>query len=115
MINSLFAMYKSHVCHIIWRRTGIGVPVWKYYFHSLYLCTVPVNRMEKPISQINNARSAAALRTTNNGNCFIEQYEWTIGVCITVQIGERGNFTDVQIGERGKQRVKQNTKHCFLM
>ena len=43
---------------------------------------------------------------TINGNRFIEQYEWTIGVCITVQIGERGNFTDVQIGERSKQRVK---------
>ena len=43
--------------------------------------------------------------TRNNGNHFIEQYEWTVGVCINVQIGERGNFTDVQIGERGKQRV----------
>ena len=43
--------------------------------------------------------------TKNNGNRFIEQYEWTIGVCITVQIGERGTCTDVQIGERGKQRV----------
>ena len=29
-----------------------------------------------------------------------------VGVCITVQIGERGTFTDVQIAERGKQRVK---------
>ena len=28
-------------------------------------------------------------------------------VCITLQIGERGNFTDVQIGKRGKQRVKE--------
>ena len=46
------------------------------------------------------------VRTKHNGNRFIEQYEWTIGVCITVQIGERGTFTDVQIGERGKQRVK---------
>ena len=27
-------------------------------------------------------------------------------MCITVQIGERGKFTDVQICERGKQRVK---------
>ena len=45
------------------------------------------------------------VRTRNNGNRFIEQYKWTIGVCITVQIGERGKFTDVQIGERGKQRV----------
>ena len=27
-------------------------------------------------------------------------------MCITVQIGERGKFTDVQIGERGNQRVK---------
>ena len=45
------------------------------------------------------------VRTRNNGNCFIEQYEWTVGVRITVQIGERGIFTDVQIGERGKQRV----------
>ena len=43
--------------------------------------------------------------TRNNGNRFIEQYEWTIGMHITVQIGERGIFTDVQIGERGKQRV----------
>ena len=45
------------------------------------------------------------VRTQNNGNRFIEQYEWTIGVCVTVQIGERGAFTDMQIGERGKQRV----------
>ena len=59
---------------------------------------LPVNCMEKPKSQINNA-----VRNWNNGNRFIEQYKWTIGVCITVQIGERGNFTDVQIGERGKQ------------
>ena len=29
-------------------------------------------------------------------------------MCITVQIGERGTFTDMQIGERGKQRVKFN-------
>ena len=43
------------------------------------------------------------VRTRNNyGYRFIEQYEWTIGVCITVQIGELGKFTDVQIGERGK-------------
>ena len=28
------------------------------------------------------------VRTRNNGNRFIEQYEWTIGMCITVQIGE---------------------------
>ena len=43
------------------------------------------------------------VRTRNNGNRFIEQFEWTIGVCIAVQIGERGNFTEEQIGERGKQ------------
>ena len=48
------------------------------------------------------------VRTRNNGNRFIEQYEWTLGVCITVQIGERGIFMDVQIGERGKQRVKDD-------
>ena len=30
---------------------------------------------------------------------------------ITVQIGERGTFTDVQIGERGKQRVKLRLHH----
>ena len=47
------------------------------------------------------------VRTRNNGNRFIEQYEWTIGVRITVQIGERGIFKDVQIGERGKQRVNR--------
>ena len=47
------------------------------------------------------------VQTRNNGNRFIEQYTWTIGMCITVQIGERGKFTDVQIGERGKQRVNQ--------
>ena len=46
------------------------------------------------------------VRTRDNGKRFIEQYEWTIGVYITVQIGERGTFMDVQIGERGKQRVK---------
>ena len=54
------------------------------------------------------------VQTKNNGNRFIEQYEWTIGVCITVQIGERGTFTDVQIGERGKQRVKLRFI-CFKM
>ena len=41
------------------------------------------------------------------GNRFIEQYEWT-RMCITVQIGEVGKFTDVQIAERGKQRIKRN-------
>ena len=46
------------------------------------------------------------VQTKNNGNRIIEQYEWTIGVCITVQIGECGTFTDVQIGECGKQKVK---------
>ena len=30
------------------------------------------------------------VQTRNIGSHFIEQYEWTIGVCITVQIGERG-------------------------
>ena len=57
---------------------------------------VPVNRMEKPISQVKNAcaqcepetSGIASLRNTNE------------------QTGERGNFTDVQIIERGKQRVK---------
>ena len=33
-------------------------------------------------------------------------------VCITVQIGELGKFTDVQIGERGKQRV--NDAQCYF-
>ena len=48
-----------------------------------------------------------------NGNRFTEQYElWTIGVCVTVQIGERGTCTDVQIGERGKQRVKCSVCVC---
>ena len=46
------------------------------------------------------------VQTRNGGNRFIEQYKWTIGVCITVQIGERGKFMDVQIAERSKQRVK---------
>ena len=50
------------------------------------------------------------VRTSNNGNRFIEQYKWTVGVCITVQNGKRGNFMDVQIGERGKQRV--NIRFC---
>ena len=53
------------------------------------------------------------VRTRNNGNCFIEQYE-LIGMRITVQIGEHGIFTDVQIGERGKQRVKSMGQLCFL-
>ena len=56
------------------------------------------------------------VRTKNNGHRFIEQYEWTIGVCITVQIGERGTFTDVQIGERGKQRVNEaKTESEFII
>ena len=38
------------------------------------------------------------------------QYKWTIGVCITVHIGERGQFTDVQICE---QRV--NKPYAWLM
>ena len=65
---------------------------------------LPVNCMENPKSQINIRMHTVRIR--NNGNHFIEQYEWTISVCITVQIGELGKFTDVQIGERGKQRVK---------
>ena len=52
------------------------------------------------------------VRTRNNhGNRFSEQYKWTIDVCIIVQIGERGKFTDVQIGESGKQRV--NVFACY--
>ena len=55
------------------------------------------------------------VRTRNNGTRFFEQYEWTIGVCITVQIGERGNFTDVQIGERGKQRVNDMSAYVPIV
>ena len=47
------------------------------------------------------------VQTKNSGNRFIEQYEWAISMCKTVQIGERGTFTDVQFGERGKQRIKE--------
>ena len=106
--NSLFATYKSPVCHIILERTGIGAPFLEVLFstRSIFL---PVNRMEKPKSQINNMCEPE----TMNGNRFIEQYKWTIGMCITVQIGERGNFTDVQIGERGKQRVK--SRHALFI
>ena len=32
------------------------------------------------------------------------QMTMTIGVCIIVQIGECGNFSDVQIGERGANK-----------
>ena len=32
IVNSLFATYKSPVCHIILGRAGIGAPFWKYYF-----------------------------------------------------------------------------------
>ena len=32
-----------------------------------------------------------------------------------MQIGERGNFTDVQIGERGKQRFKCLFHVFFLL
>ena len=97
--------YKSPVCHIILERTGIGTTFLEVFF-STRCIFLRVNRMEKPKSQINNA-CMCTVRTRNNGNRFIEQYEWTIGVYITVQTGERGNFTDMQIGERGKQRVKQ--------
>ena len=39
-INSLFAIYKLPVCHIILGRTGIGAPFWKYYFQlAVYLFT----------------------------------------------------------------------------
>ena len=34
-------------------------------------------------------------------------------MCITVQIGELGKFTDVQIGERGKQRVNLKVYHIL--
>ena len=27
-LNSLFAIYKSPVCHIIWEHTGIGAQFW---------------------------------------------------------------------------------------
>ena len=47
--------------------------------------------MEKPKSQINNACAQCEPETM----VIIEQYEWTIGVCITVQIGELGKCTDV--------------------
>ena len=55
------------------------------------------------------------VRTQNNGNRFIEQYEWTIRVCVTVQIGELGAFTDVQIGECGKQRVNEGKKKLLTI
>ena len=55
-------------------------------------------------SQINNACAQCEPET----NRFIEQYKWTIGVWITVQIGERGKFTDMQIGERGKQLMPRS-------
>ena len=52
--NSLFATYKSPVCHIILERTGIGAPFLEVLF-STHCIFLPVNRMEKPKSQINNA------------------------------------------------------------
>ena len=74
-------------------------------FNSLYLFTCKLyGKFQKGIL----IKCMQTVRTKNNhmfNNRFIEQYEWTIGVCITVQIGKRGTFTDVQIGECGKQRV----------
>ena len=40
VFNSLFATYKSPVCHIILEHTGMGASFWKYFFQlavSLYL------------------------------------------------------------------------------
>ena len=99
-VNSLFATYKSPVCHIILERTGIGVPFLEVLF-STHCIFLPVNRMEKPKTQINNA--CAQCEPETMGIAALSHTNWIIGVCITVQIGERGNFTDVQVGERGKQ------------
>ena len=52
------------------------------------------------------------VRTRNNSYRFTAQYEWTTGVCTTVQIGERGKFMDMQIGENGKQRVNNASNAC---
>ena len=54
IINSFFATYKSPVCHIILERTGIGAPFLEVLF-STHCIFLPVNRMEKPKTQINNA------------------------------------------------------------
>ena len=100
--NSLFATYKSPVCHIILERTGIGAPFLEILF-STHCIFLPVNRMEnRKAKLIMHAHSAnqkqweslhRAIRMNNRR------------VYITVQIGERGNFTGVQMGEHGKQRV----------
>ena len=69
--------------------------------------------MEKSKSQINNTCAQcepetmviASLSNTN------EQKAYTCITVQTVQIGELGKFTDVQIGERGKQRVDYTAFH----
>ena len=102
--KKLFAKCKPPVCHIILGHTGIGETFRSTMSNSLYLFTCISYGGFQKAKFITHADSA----NQNNGNRFIEQYEWTIliGMCITVQIGERGTFTDLQIGERGKQRVK---------
>ena len=71
-------------------------------FSSLYLFICKSYwKTKKPI---NNACPQCEPETMESLHWAIQMNN-SLGVCITVQIGERGIFTDVQIGERGKQRV----------
>ena len=92
-------MNKSPVCHIIFERTGTGAPFLEVLF-STRCIFLPVNRIEKQKAKlITHAHSANQKQW--------ESLHWAIlGVCITVQIGERGNFTDLQICERGNWQTK---------
>ena len=55
VLNSLFAKYKPPVCHIILGHTGIGRHLEVHVLCSTGIIFLPVNRMEIPKSQINNA------------------------------------------------------------
>ena len=94
---------------LFWGTLELGRHFGSTTFNLLYIFTCKSYEKYPKKSQINNACTQCEPET----NHFIEQYEWTIGVWITVQIGERGKFTDVQIGERGKQRVNAKVQRLL--
>ena len=76
-------------------------PCWKYYFQLAGFFTC--KSYEEIKSQINNACTQCEPGTMVIASLSNTNEQW---VCV-LQIGERGEFTDVQIGEHSKQRVKE--------
>ena len=90
---------------LFWGTLELGHHFGSTIFNLLYIFTCKSYEKTTPKARL---ITLGTVRNRNNGNRCIEQYELIIhvGVCITVQICEYGKFTDVQIGEHGKQRVK---------